>query len=285
MPTTPTTYAEVLAANVDLHSRMAADYSRAEPHFRPENLQKVRARLAALAPTGGGGRLLDLGCGTGFMINLARNLFGEIVGVDATQAMLDQVDRSGPAQITLHCDDTGAFAPAPGSFDVVSAYSFLHHLYDIRPTLRTAAAALRPGGVFYGDLDPNRDFWAALQAVDPKAELSPLVRAELGKLRGHDQEVAVQLGIAPALLDLAEYGKNITGGFSGDELAAALREAGFSQVEVFYHWFLGEAQVLHSPDYPLAEGQARAAQVHEALRRAMPLSRGLYKYLGFVARR
>src|SRR5262245_13313333 len=116
-------YQQVLEANITVHSRLAADYSSCEPHFRPENVAQVTRKLRKVADAAGRGRMLDLGCGTGFMINIGRAIFDEIHGVDATQAMLDRVERSGPARIELFCADTGRFAPAPGSFDVVTAYS------------------------------------------------------------------------------------------------------------------------------------------------------------------
>ena len=145
-------YDQVVQANVDLHSKLAADYNTNEPHFRPENVAKVEAKLRTVVDETRAARMLDLGCGTGFMIDIAKPFVAEIHGVDATPAMLEHVDRSGPAAITLHEGDTGSFPVDEGSFDVVTAYSFLHHLYDVRPTLATAAKALRPGGRFYADL-------------------------------------------------------------------------------------------------------------------------------------
>src|SRR5688572_31654680 len=41
-----------------VHSRMAAEYNEREPHFRPENKARVRARLQELRAEFGG-RLLD----------------------------------------------------------------------------------------------------------------------------------------------------------------------------------------------------------------------------------
>src|SRR5262245_35037461 len=145
-------YRKVIEANIAVHGRMAAEYNKYEPHFRPENVAKVGAILARLADQTRAKKLLDLGCGTGFIIEIAKTLVQEIHGVDVTQLMLDRVDRSGPARITLWCADTGDFDREPGTFDLVTSYSFLHHLYDIQPSLRTAYRALRPGGMYYADL-------------------------------------------------------------------------------------------------------------------------------------
>jgi ubiquinone/menaquinone biosynthesis C-methylase UbiE len=282
---TASEYEEVIAANIEVHSKLAADYSHAEPHFKPENRAKVRRKIEAIVPAGRKGRMLDLGCGTGFMIGICRDLFSEIHGVDVTQAMLDQVDKSGPAKIQLFKHDTGTYKENAGTYDVVTAYSFLHHLFDIGPTLETAFRALKPGGVFFCDLDPNYDFWNSLSALDPKDTMAELVKIEMEKVKFQEHEQAVQLGVKPETLGKAEYGKSIRGGFQGRELEAQLRKIGFSSVQVNYEWFLGEGQVIHAPGIGIEEGLKRSQIVNDALKLSMPLSRCLFKYLGFVARK
>jgi ubiquinone/menaquinone biosynthesis C-methylase UbiE len=89
----------VIDANIAVHSKLAADYQACEPHFRAENVEKVTKRLAALVAETRAESLLDLGCGTGFIIAIAKQHVSRIVGVDVTQAMLDRVDRSGNAHI------------------------------------------------------------------------------------------------------------------------------------------------------------------------------------------
>jgi predicted TPR repeat methyltransferase len=126
-------------------------------------------------------RLLDLGCGTGFIINIAKKYVKAIDGVDVTEAMLTRVDRSGDAVIRLHIADSGSFSVTEGSYDVVTAYSFLHHLYDIEPTLRNAAKALRPGGKFYADLEPNFYFWRAISDLNPNGQYDSVVKEMNGR--------------------------------------------------------------------------------------------------------
>src|SRR6185436_11266653 len=153
---------KVIEANIAFHSKLAPHYQTCEPHFRPENVAKVERRLVALVQATGAESLLDLGCGTGFMINIAKKYVQRITGVDVTQAMLDRVDRSGSASIELVNHDTGTYPAAPGAFQLVTAYSFLHHLAELGPTFRTASRALAPGGKFYADLEPNFHFWASI---------------------------------------------------------------------------------------------------------------------------
>jgi ubiquinone/menaquinone biosynthesis C-methylase UbiE len=276
-------YTEVIQANIAVHSKLATIYATTEPHYRPENLAVVDGMLAQLVAETSATSVLDLGCGTGFMINLAKHRVARVVGVDVTRAMLDQVDTSGPAKIELHEHDTGSFPVAPGSFDLATAYSFLHHLYDIKPTLATAARALRAGGRFYADLDPNFYFWDAITKLDPAQHYDPLVRREIDAVVHKDDQMNESYGIPNAVFNDAEYGKTAAGGFKEEALRADLLTAGFSDVTFIYYWYLGQAFVVNDASRPREERLANATFVDSVLKKVMPLSRHLYKYIGFVA--
>jgi SAM-dependent methyltransferase len=203
--------------------------------------------------------------------------------VDVTRAMLDRVDRSGPAVIELHEHDTGSFPVEPGSFDVVTAYSFLHHLYDIVPTLATAAKALKPGGQFYGDLDPNFYFWQAITALEGKGTYDPIVQREIDAVAHRDEQVAAEYGIPQDVFNAAEYGKITAGGFEETKLHSQLIASGFSSVTFMYYWFLGQAHLVNEDGVPRERRIENAQTMDKMLQRVMPLSRHLYKYIGFVA--
>lgn len=280
----PKMYQQVIDANIALHSRLASDYSTCEPHFRPENVAAVESKLRAVAERAGGSRrMLDLGCGTGFMIQIGRRIFSEIHGVDVTQAMLDKVDRSGPARIELFRADSGAFQPEAGSYDVVTSYSFLHHLYDCTPTLHTAHRALKPGGCYYVDLEPNFEFWDAISKLPRDGHNDPIVKREIEMVAYKDEDIEKQFGVSADVFNKAEYGKSVLGGFSGSALESKLKDAGFGRVELFYEWFVGQGQMINDEMLPRDQRFANAQVVHDWLRRALPLSRALFKYLGFIA--
>ena len=278
-------YNDVIQANIAVHSKVAAVYAKTEPHYRPENLAIVDRTLKRLVDETTATTALDLGCGTGFMINLLKHHVGRVVGVDVTRAMLDQVDTTGPATIELHEHDTGSFAAAPGAFDLVTAYSFLHHLYDIKPTLATAARALRKGGKFYADLDPNFYFWDDIKKLDGASALDPIVAREVAAVAHKDDQMNQEYGIPTSVFNDAEYGKDIAGGFKEEALRAMLHEVGFSDVTVTYYWYLGQASLVNDEAKPRDQRLADAALVDSVLQRVLPLSRNLYKYIGFIATR
>jgi ubiquinone/menaquinone biosynthesis C-methylase UbiE len=276
-------YQEVIKANIAVHSRLASSYETTEPHFRPENVDIVDSWLKEVTAATNAHKLLDLGCGTGFIINIAKRHVRHIVGVDVTRAMLDRVDTSGDATIELHEHDTGTFPVEPGSFDVVTAYSFLHHLYDITPTLATAAKALKKNGRFYADLEPNYYFWDAITKLDGNGSYDPIVQREIDAVAHKDEQIANQYGIAKEVFNDAEYGKTATGGFKEETLREQLMKAGFSSVAFHYYWYLGQAFFTNEEGKPREERIKNAKMVDTILQRLMPLSRQLYKYVGFVA--
>jgi ubiquinone/menaquinone biosynthesis C-methylase UbiE len=274
---------KVIEANIAVHSRLASQYQQCEPHFRPENVAKVERRLAALAAETQAESMLDLGCGTGFMINIGKRYVRRIVGVDVTSAMLERVDRSGPARIETVNHDTGTYPASPGGFQLVTAYSFLHHLAELSPTFKTASRALAPGGKFYADLDPNFYFWESIYKLERGGDYHALVRREIEAVTFKDEEIEAKFGVSREIFNHAEYGKDMAGGFKEESLTKQLHEAGFSRVEFHYHWFLGEGFLINSGTAAREELMAQAATVNDALQRALPVSRNLFKYLGFVA--
>ena len=278
-----TKYDEVIKANIALHSKMADDYSTCEPHFRPENINKVEEKLKIIFEELKAERLLDLGCGTGFIINIAKKYVKQIDGVDVTQAMMDKVDKTGSAIINLHNHDTGSFPAEPSSYDVVTGYSFLHHLYDINPTLKTAYTALKHGGKLYCDLDPNYYYWESIHKLDRNGNYDPIVKREIEMVTYKDEDIEKNFGVSKDVFNTAEFGKNIAGGFKEEELVAQLNEVGFSHVTVFYYWFLGQASLIND-SWGTKEERLKYADVMDSvLQRSLPVSRNLYKYMGFIA--
>lgn len=268
---------KVLDANIEVHTRMVERYDAEEPHFRPENREKVRRRLKELRARVPGGRLLDVGCGTGFIIHLAVGLFDEIHGVDITPAMLQRV-RTDLGNITLHQSTAEAMPFADGTFDAVTAYSFIDHVEDQGALLREVARVLKPGGIFYADLIPSRLFWQALSsiAIDSDRRYADIVVREAQMVTANDRKVESQFGIPAALFRSAEPGKE-GGGIDPAEFRSLALQSGFSACEASFDWFLGQGAVMHGQSF------ADASVVESYLRRVAPLADHLFKYVYFHA--
>jgi ubiquinone/menaquinone biosynthesis C-methylase UbiE len=181
-----TKISEAIDANIAVHSAMANEYNKVEPHFRPESIKRVKEIISELSKKTPLTNALDLGCGTGFMIDILKGFSSKIVGVDVTQPMLDKVDMSGPAQIELINSDTGSVKLTENYFDIATAYTFLDHLYDLKPTLINTYNSLRPGGVFYADLSPNFYFWQEVKSLNTAMEYDSIVQREVNAVLRKD---------------------------------------------------------------------------------------------------
>lgn len=267
-------YKDVIQANIDVHTAYAHVYND-QPHFRTENKDKVKSILSVLRQriTNPQAKMLDIGCGTGFLMHLARDMFTEVHGVDVTKAMTDQVDLSSgnvfvqnaPAEKIPHAD---------ASFDFVTAYSFMDHLFDLRPMLEEAYRVLKPGGLFYSDQNANKLFWDALSVLPQAGAYSPIVAREIKAIHP-DKAEAESHGVSDQALKVAEYIKFNENGIDPYKTVQIAKEIGFREVAFSFDWFLGQGNVMHSQSF------ADAQTVESWLRSVQPLSGHLFKYLRF----
>jgi ubiquinone/menaquinone biosynthesis C-methylase UbiE len=106
-------------------------------------------------------RALDIGCGTGNVTRHLVDLGASAVAADVSPDFLRVVDdRYGQSQVTtalLNGHDLREFDDQ--SFDLVTAYSVLHHVPDYLGLVREALRVLKPGGVLYIDHEVNQLFW------------------------------------------------------------------------------------------------------------------------------
>lgn len=109
---------------------------------------EYHSKLRALLELRPGSRVLDLGCGTG---DLLESLPGDIdyVGIDASERYIEAARRryKDHHQFQVRRIGAGEVTPAEG-FDAVIACGLLHHLddSDADELADTAYRALRPGG-------------------------------------------------------------------------------------------------------------------------------------------
>ena len=92
------------------------------------------------------GRLLEVGCATGFFLNAARLEF-DVCGVEPSAwAARIARERFG---LDVHLGPLSSFDPERGPFDVVALIDLVEHVLDPRDLLATVARLLVPGGVLY----------------------------------------------------------------------------------------------------------------------------------------
>ncbi|WP_182084704.1 metalloregulator ArsR/SmtB family transcription factor [Aureimonas sp. ME7] len=109
---------------------------------------------AALVEAVGGtrdfGSHLDVGTGTGRMLELFAGCCDRSVGIDASREMLSiaraKLDAAGLSRASVRQGDVYRLPVPRGSFDLVTLHQVLHYLDDPASAVREGAAALRDGG-------------------------------------------------------------------------------------------------------------------------------------------
>lgn len=129
-------------------SRLAPEWDRLRSLHAPE--QTVDQAVIAALQGKPYRNLLDLGTGTGRMLQLLAPQATRVVGLDASHAMLSvaraNLERAGLTRCELRQGDIYAPPVEHDAFDLVVIHQVLHYLDDPARALREAARLLAPGG-------------------------------------------------------------------------------------------------------------------------------------------
>ena len=270
---------DVIEANIKLHTTLASEYKGVEPHYRPENIQRVSNIISKLQKQTNGSKLLDIGCGMGFIIDIAKNYFQSIDGVDITPAMIEKVNTEhSSCKINLTLVDSSKLPFSDNTFDVCTAHALLHHLDNIEPTLKEVFRVLKPGGIFYSDLDPNYYFWEYINSLPENLNYNDVITKEIQAVKYKDIEFAKEFNIDKNLLFTAEHLKHVQGGFKEENIKEICNNIGFKPIKINYEWFIGEGKYLHD-----INTKDSITVLRQYIKEILPLSKHLYKYISFFA--
>lgn len=142
-----------LAGDLDaqrrLHEQLAPEYVERYRHDFSRRFQKAWHMILA-ARLGGTGPVLDMGCGTGFLLADLEASFPVAVGLDLSEDMLGigLTARSGGDAPRLLCGDAQRLPVLDGALGGVVAKGSLHHVRDHASFLSEAVRVLAPGGRF-----------------------------------------------------------------------------------------------------------------------------------------
>jgi 2-polyprenyl-3-methyl-5-hydroxy-6-metoxy-1,4-benzoquinol methylase len=117
-----------------------SSYSAMEPLL----VRTFVRRLSLLAPRTAGARLLDVGCGPGAGVEAALALGYEAWGLDVSAAAVAVASRRHPERIRLGALSDRLFPQ--GSFDVITLFDVIEHVYDPRRLAVDLAWHLAPHG-------------------------------------------------------------------------------------------------------------------------------------------
>jgi len=264
--TTPTTGSPQWTLVDEGWGRKAVDFATLSEPGNCREYVAVHHRLGVDA----GDRLLDVACGSGLAIELARVRGASCSGIDAS-ARLVAVARDRNPECDIRVGDMNALPWDPASFDVVTSF---RGIWGTTPgAVAEIHRVLRPGGLagitVWGHLKISPGAWA----------LAPFRLAAAEKV--DNQAMMVSLGRPGA-------GEQVLGshGFADVERFDVPFAWDFADPEVY-----ARAQAATGPGYEaiqnVGEAEFRRAAVEEALaqlRDGLPL-RAEIKVVGYLARK
>lgn len=137
-------------------ARLAADYFRRNASKWDEirtlhvDDTEVERQLLALFPEGEVRDLLDIGTGTGRIVQVCAPRVGRAIGVDLSREMLmvarSNLERAKLRNCMVRRGNMYQLPLSGDSFDVVTVHQVLHYAEQPAEVIREAARVLRPGG-------------------------------------------------------------------------------------------------------------------------------------------
>lgn len=230
--------AKVKEANKFLYNKVAGDYERIDGRRSEELFDWLRKRLKELSQgLSKEVRLLDIGCGSGFVIRAGQGIFKKLYGIDISENILQSASQFSDGVI---CADADFLPFKDESIDMAVLFSALHHFYDFKPILNQIQRVLKAGGILYIDHDLSKGF------VERFKLLLKLYRSISRRKAKY-----LAFGIKEETYDLSEFHSD---GIDKQELEHYIKELNFAILESFEHWFgLSKLtnRILNLSRYPL----------------------------------
>jgi SAM-dependent methyltransferase len=150
----------LIERSVRRYRRAHARYDERHPEiFNPVEQRRLRAALERATGDAPGARALDFGCGSGNVTAHLVDLGMDVTAADLSPDFLRTVEQRFRVR-TLQLNGRDLAGVPDASFDLVAAYSVLHHIPDYLAAVRELARVTGPGGIVYIDHEANDGFWA-----------------------------------------------------------------------------------------------------------------------------
>lgn len=139
------------------------------------------------------GAILDLGCGSGGFLASLDGPSWDLFGIEMSEAAAKRAVSRSAARV--YVGDILDAPYAPGSFDVITCFDVLEHLYRPWEVLARISEWLKPGGIFY-TMMPNIDsagarifqsYWYGLELPRHLHHFSPPSLRKLARSAGLEE--------------------------------------------------------------------------------------------------
>jgi ubiquinone/menaquinone biosynthesis C-methylase UbiE len=163
-----------MIADTEQNARVQDQFTKQAPSYaalaRGLKNNQLPVIVAAITPNSTD-RMLDVGCGTGRSAIALAPLVGQVIGVDLTEAMLEQARRAQAAaqihNVEWRQADVTALPFADGEFTIVMCSAMLHHVAEpTRVLTEMHRVCASRGRIMAIDMSPKSEKAPALDAIE-----------------------------------------------------------------------------------------------------------------------
>jgi ubiquinone/menaquinone biosynthesis C-methylase UbiE len=217
--------AKVKNANKEFYDLVSNSYEKIDGKRAATTEKWISGKLKRISEDGLDGNsseksLLDIGCGTGFIMRNANPYFKKRVGVDISHKILVPLQKQGYMVV---CADTDHLPFKENSFSVVTCFAVLHHLYSYDKIIPEIYRSMKKGGIFYSDHDLDENFAKRFSLF---MHVYRAICNEEKKYRKANKKITSEL---------YHFTEIHHRGISQEKIQALLQKE-FKHVYTYYHW-------------------------------------------------
>jgi ubiquinone/menaquinone biosynthesis C-methylase UbiE len=190
------------------YERLAQDYDD-NWVYNPDFIEWMTRNILGRLAISRGDRVADIGCGTGLYSKTLAEHANQVLCIDPSAGMLEQLPKSDtliPVQATAEAIASGDVRLPYDHFDAVLVKEAIHHVRDRRTVLNGLASMLAPGGRLLVVMLPTRInyplFGAALELFE---ELQPDPNEVASAMRFNGLHVDMQYESFSLTFDRSRY--------------------------------------------------------------------------------
>ena len=215
---------------VSLHGELAKLYSEVSG-IQKEHGKELIEKLSLEKNM----KILDLGCGTGYLSSMMADCVGpegKVVAIDPNRSRLDIAEKQYSRSNLVFLEANDVTLPED-QYDLVFATYVLHWIQNKTAVFNKVYQNLKPGGRFAFTVPENR---------------APFFQ-KMDKLMGPDFETRIEQVARSYLLSTSEYNDlATTTGFKVISTQVETKPLNFANVEDLLKWYYGSTEGQFNPD-------------------------------------